>query len=256
MYCTIQPRQDDQHWIHLEQIDERKCTVQFCTVRRKTRKPLPDQRPNSWMKSRKSLESFSPCYSQSHPTTLLEIFISSNSRNLLQFRCRRKEENHTPFPVVPYPLPYGLRNPYRNLKSENSQDFAQKPKRVHSWNRLQFCTVRRKTFAWPAGLILCRGLSARSTKSNLVQAWYLSRVYGYLHYFLLSFLGETVFSGVQPLLSMHSFLIPLSLTLVQPLPQTKIDSYILLNHFNYRKHAWGTFFAAATYWCTSLCNTK
>jgi hypothetical protein len=26
----------------------------------------------------------------------------------------------------PYPLPYGLRNPYRNLKSENSQDFAQK----------------------------------------------------------------------------------------------------------------------------------
>jgi hypothetical protein len=27
----------------------------------------------------------------------------------------------------PYPLPYGLRNPYRNLKSENSQDYAQKP---------------------------------------------------------------------------------------------------------------------------------
>ncbi len=29
----------------------------------------------------------------------------------------------------PYPLPYGLRNPYRNLKSENSQDYAQKPQR-------------------------------------------------------------------------------------------------------------------------------
>jgi hypothetical protein len=27
----------------------------------------------------------------------------------------------------PYPLPYGLRNPYRNLKSVNSQDYAQKP---------------------------------------------------------------------------------------------------------------------------------
>ena len=27
----------------------------------------------------------------------------------------------------PYPLPYGLRNPYRNLKFENSQDYAQKP---------------------------------------------------------------------------------------------------------------------------------
>jgi len=29
----------------------------------------------------------------------------------------------------PHPLPYGLRNPYRNLKSENSQDYAQKPQR-------------------------------------------------------------------------------------------------------------------------------
>jgi hypothetical protein len=27
----------------------------------------------------------------------------------------------------PYSLPYSLRNPYRNLKSENSQDYAQKP---------------------------------------------------------------------------------------------------------------------------------
>jgi hypothetical protein len=26
----------------------------------------------------------------------------------------------------PYPLPYGLRNPYRNLKSENSQGYARK----------------------------------------------------------------------------------------------------------------------------------
>ncbi len=29
----------------------------------------------------------------------------------------------------PYPLSYGLRNPYGNLKSENSQDYAQKPQR-------------------------------------------------------------------------------------------------------------------------------
>jgi hypothetical protein len=27
----------------------------------------------------------------------------------------------------PYPLPYGLRNPYGNFKSENSQGYAQKP---------------------------------------------------------------------------------------------------------------------------------
>jgi hypothetical protein len=29
----------------------------------------------------------------------------------------------------PHPLPYGSRIPYRNLKSENSQDYAQKPQR-------------------------------------------------------------------------------------------------------------------------------
>jgi hypothetical protein len=29
----------------------------------------------------------------------------------------------------PYHLPYGLRNPYRNLKSENSQDYARQPQR-------------------------------------------------------------------------------------------------------------------------------
>ncbi len=27
----------------------------------------------------------------------------------------------------PYRLPYRLRNPYRNLESENSQDYVQKP---------------------------------------------------------------------------------------------------------------------------------
>ncbi len=30
---------------------------------------------------------------------------------------------------IPHPLPYRWRNPYRNLKSENSQDYAQKPQR-------------------------------------------------------------------------------------------------------------------------------
>jgi len=57
----------------------------------------------------KSLKSFLPCYSQSPLELCLDISISSNSRNLLQFLqfryCtlyRRKEgkliENHTPFP--------------------------------------------------------------------------------------------------------------------------------------------------------------
>jgi hypothetical protein len=29
----------------------------------------------------------------------------------------------------PHPLPYGFKNPYRNLKTENSEEYAQKPQR-------------------------------------------------------------------------------------------------------------------------------
>jgi len=57
-------------------------------------------------------------------TALLEISISSNSHNLLQRRKGNLIESRKP-----YPLPYGLRNPYRNLNSENSKDYAQKPQR-------------------------------------------------------------------------------------------------------------------------------
>jgi hypothetical protein len=61
----------------------------------------------------KSLQSFPPPVAS---TALLEILISSNSRNLLKFQKRRKDETDR----KPIHLPYGLRNPYRNLKSENS----------------------------------------------------------------------------------------------------------------------------------------
>jgi hypothetical protein len=62
-----------------------------------------------------------------------EISISSNSCNLFQFfivqlLCIVKEKEEKPF-RKPYTLPYGLRNIYRNLKSEISQDYAQKPQR-------------------------------------------------------------------------------------------------------------------------------
>jgi hypothetical protein len=43
-------------------------------------------------------------------------------------QCTVKETGGKPV-RKPYPLPYGLRNPYRNLKSENSQDYAQKSRR-------------------------------------------------------------------------------------------------------------------------------
>jgi hypothetical protein len=58
----------------------------------------------------------------------LEISMSSNSHNLFQFlefvtvHCKGGKPDRKP-----YPLPYGLRNPYRNPNSENSQDYAQKP---------------------------------------------------------------------------------------------------------------------------------
>jgi hypothetical protein len=41
------------------------------------------------------------------------------------------------------PLPYGSKNPYRNLKSENSQEYAQKPQRNCMFMYcIWFCTVR------------------------------------------------------------------------------------------------------------------
>jgi hypothetical protein len=73
----------------------------------------------------KSLKSFPPCYKQSTLQLCLEICISSNSRNLLQFLqfVTVKEKGGKP-DRKPYPLPYGLRNPSRNFKSENSQGYS------------------------------------------------------------------------------------------------------------------------------------
>jgi hypothetical protein len=45
----------------------------------------------------------------------------------------------------PYPLPYGLRNPYRNLQSENSQDYAPETSTklyVHEFGFLIVCLYR------------------------------------------------------------------------------------------------------------------
>jgi hypothetical protein len=56
----------------------------------------------------------------------LEISVSSNSRNLLQFLLDTVNDTGGKPDRKPYLLPYGLRNPYRNLKAENSQDYGQK----------------------------------------------------------------------------------------------------------------------------------
>ncbi len=105
----------------------------------------------------KVFKNFPPCYSQSPLQFWLEISIasnyatsdsflhseisiSSNSRNLLQFlqlKYSVREKGGIPN-RKPYPLTYGLRNPYRNLKSKNSQDYAQNPQQhcIRSWIRL------------------------------------------------------------------------------------------------------------------------
>ncbi len=114
-------------------------------------------------------KSFPPCYSRSPLQLCLEIFTSSKSRSLSSVQLlytvkekggkpdrkpsrlslqsliswERRWKEKSPYKYVkktakidrrksgefPYPLPIGLRNPYRNLKPENSQDYAQKPQR-------------------------------------------------------------------------------------------------------------------------------
>jgi hypothetical protein len=75
-------------------------------------------RPNSWTKYRPKV--FLLLFAVISLQHCLEISISSISRNLssVTVHCKRRKPN---------PLPYGLRNPYRNLKSENSLDYVQKP---------------------------------------------------------------------------------------------------------------------------------
>ncbi len=84
-------------------------------------------RQNSWTKSRrKVLRSFLLAIrSHLYSITLRYLFLQTHATSysfsveLLHVHC--KEENHIPFPI------YSLRNPYINLKFENSLDCVQKP---------------------------------------------------------------------------------------------------------------------------------
>ncbi len=75
-------------------------------------------RPNSWTKSKQSLNIFPPCYSQPPLHTALpwDLYFFKLTQPLT-------------VSVKPYPLPYCLRNLHRNLKPENSPDYARKPDR-------------------------------------------------------------------------------------------------------------------------------
>ncbi len=84
------------------------------------------QRSNSWTKSRQSLKSFPPFYSQSPLYLCLEISVfktHATSYNVFISTDSVKEKGGKPDRKAD-PLSYGLTNPYRNLKSENSHDYA------------------------------------------------------------------------------------------------------------------------------------
>ncbi len=89
----------------------------------------PYQRPNSWTKSRQSFKRFPPCYSCSLYSFALRFLSLQTHATSYSFRCallysvKKKVEEPD---RKPHPLP---RNPYRNLKCENSQNYAQKPQR-------------------------------------------------------------------------------------------------------------------------------
>jgi hypothetical protein len=78
----------------------------------------------------KSLKRFLPCYSQSSLQYCLRfLFVQTHATSYsfyssLLYNVKKKWGKPD---RKPHPLPYGLRNPKKNLKSENSQDYAQKP---------------------------------------------------------------------------------------------------------------------------------
>ncbi len=83
--------------------------------------------------SDKSLESFLLAIHIHLYSFALEIFFSPKvsqplTVSTVQLLYTVKEKGGKP-DGKPYLLPFGLRNPQRNLKSENSQDYAQKPQR-------------------------------------------------------------------------------------------------------------------------------
>ncbi len=79
-------------------------------------------------KPNKSLKSFPSCFSQSPLQLCIDISITLLRTHAASYSYCKGEGGKPD--RKPCPLPYGLRNPYRNLKSENSQDYAQKPQ----WN--------------------------------------------------------------------------------------------------------------------------
>ncbi len=75
-----------------------------------------------------SLRSLLAIHSQLYSFALRFLFLQTHATSTVKLQYTVKEKGRKP-DRKPYPLPYGLRNPYRNLKSLNSEDYAQKPQR-------------------------------------------------------------------------------------------------------------------------------
>ncbi len=93
----------------------------------------PILRLNSWTKFRQKSEEFSSLlFIVTSPALSWDFYFFKLTQPLtvstVQLMNTVKEKGGKPG-RKPYPLPYGIRNPYGNLKSENSQDYAQKPRR-------------------------------------------------------------------------------------------------------------------------------
>jgi|688.fasta_scaffold142034_1 hypothetical protein len=89
------------------------------------------QRPNSWTKSKQKSKEFSSLLFTVTFTALpwdFYFFKLSQPLNvsLVTILYTVMEKGGKP-DRKPYSLPFVFRNPYRNLKSKNSQDYAQKP---------------------------------------------------------------------------------------------------------------------------------
>jgi hypothetical protein len=81
------------------------------------------QSPNYWMKSRQKYWEFSSMlFSHLYSFALRFLFLQTHAVSVKRKRGKIDRKH--------YPLPYRVRNPYRTLKSENSQDYVQKPQ----WN--------------------------------------------------------------------------------------------------------------------------
>ncbi len=141
--------------------------TRYCLVENNLRGRILERNPD------KSLKSFSPCHSQSPVQICLEIFISSNSVatsdnavSTVELLYTVKEEGGKP-DRKPYPLPYGLRNPYRNLKSELFKTVPRNLNEiVRSWIRLLITPLHH------AGLVSSNNRVERQS-NVVVNSWIL-----------------------------------------------------------------------------------